>query len=1244
MKKGDRVQYQGQPGTVVEAQQVTPGMIDIRFDDGYVRRAPRAQVARTNPRKPPEFLGMGRRIDEFKAPLERRRVAKEPKEKDPVEAALEELAEIREALGILFDPAATIKKYQDRYGEDWEKKLLQWAKVRIKKEGNLLKNKREALRVAKLKGVPDERVRGDLATAMQGPGVGVFTRPDPPRFASDGQTFCGNAIDGTAYFIAVSNKRKGLSRFVRWEPLVQTALAERAVLPSFDFALEPTKLQSSTTRATIVDKALENWFAQYDLDPATAQVIRDLVDQGLTLRLSNGRHLTLAGVEVQVAPSVFEPVRKGFGSADALKKAIKEALEEGDYPRAEALQAQEDEKVGRMAAGEVVQVIVPTPEFIDAIVDYYDSTYKTRFESQGFKVFEVRRKPGSYMYLRGGKKRSKRAKGPRPEDIATRAKPSARTSDPIPGLDFAIPDENALLYARMRRDIAPSVEKFRNFQPFGIRSQGKSEGWHTWKNTTGMRIPARDALVQLSANPETPPMVSEDVADLLFESSLVFISDSQKNVVVARPGRVVEPGMSLHVWDQEKAGNPYFSWVRSITTSEPRRGQPYEKCLTPVEADAYNLSLQALKSVRALKNRFGSIQRTVNALRMRDNATIDPDKLLVRLVRGYSNLERRQIELELTEGPAADIAARILADNPLRVGVPGSLLDQGVEKLAQMGLIEFYGQGEDENVRPLVSENQIADFYRSYFQLLMAQPGPGRDLLAFLSGQPVGGASGIMQQALLDAGLQPSQMTDPGTRHPLEDYHEALVEAGVTTDAATFKRLSADLKALLYRRPPRTNQEKDAWEYGTIIRRMVLANMRGEQRDKHDALTLMGTDAFRIRQMNDRAEVLPPVDQKLLKMVLIVHLYFDLGGYQLAGPLAGGTGKTLFQTGIQAIDKELAELIGGKALGSTPVEQYTVYKTYNPVLFEMTRLYWPGYAADRRWRGFLTQPEKLLDVDTVGRYGVAASLMQQAILRTDTRAGVASLLSGFITTPTQQYAEGANLTDFRLGSLPLGVDFFALLWPLGLDYPNAIADVAYWTSNPFLGLSEMKEEASTAAPRLLAVKQAGLAPPRQTLLSMQAAKDILTGAAPALDPKKKEDDPARIILRNKVKDLIGAGARSVKAEVKALKDFQKNPGSVRVRGKDGLLDSKKLKPVRASGVYDAPTIKLLIEKELSAKRPPGEEEFAGQTNTPWVARPSSGPDLQKSSMLQSVQVRARGLKNWIARIDELLGQLGPELP
>ena len=43
MKKGDRVTYQGQAGTVMETRHVTPGMVDLQLDhEGFVRRAARA--------------------------------------------------------------------------------------------------------------------------------------------------------------------------------------------------------------------------------------------------------------------------------------------------------------------------------------------------------------------------------------------------------------------------------------------------------------------------------------------------------------------------------------------------------------------------------------------------------------------------------------------------------------------------------------------------------------------------------------------------------------------------------------------------------------------------------------------------------------------------------------------------------------------------------------------------------------------------------------------------------------------------------------------------------------------------------------------------------------------------------------------------------------------------------------------------------------------------------------------------
>jgi hypothetical protein len=330
-----------------------------------------------------------------------------------------------------------------------------------------------------------------------------------------------------------------------------------------------------------------------------------------------------------------------------------------------------------------------------------------------------------------------------------------------------------------------------------------------------------------------------------------------------------------------------------------------------------------------------------------------------------------------------------------------------------------------------------------------------------------------------------------------------------------------------------------------------------EQLDRNDALSLLLVDAMdfrrfgawgwedttptgeRVEQMKGSVFSEPKyqkkgeggwnrIDNGLLEMLLYTLLYYDLGGFDMDG----GLGLTQHDAAIDEvaeIENRVTQILGGRAIGTSSSEGFTTYKTYNPVLFEMTRLYWTSRDAkvDPRWKGFLSNADALRDLDAVGRYGTAASLLQRVVLYThykgpgretvsnqwreeelreelkqSTYAPIRTYVNATeglrrppLTLPTLLNADMSRLDDRTVNylaeeyslepftvrdAISRAMRNFDLLWPLGATTIEAEDELVALAEDPIAGLRQMKLRAAKAVPRLLAMREAGLPPKRRT--------------------------------------------------------------------------------------------------------------------------------------------------------------------
>lgn len=114
-----------------------------------------------------------------------------------------------------------------------------------------------------------------------------------------------------------------------------------------------------------------------------------------------------------------------------------------------------------------------------------------------------------------------------------------------------------------------------------------------------------------------------------------------------------------------------------------------------------------------------------------------------------------------------------------------------------------------------------------------------------------------------------------------------------------------------------------------------------------------------------------------LEIFVMISVYYTLGGYTLLGPLRPGSDEKPGKLdNLSALLRSAKLSFQGGSSGMGSGGEVSTFMTYNPVLFEATRLFWnEGLSGP----GILSNASLMEDIDTVGRYGAAARAVQMAV-------------------------------------------------------------------------------------------------------------------------------------------------------------------------------------------------------------------------------------------------------------------------
>lgn len=293
---------------------------------------------------------------------------------------------------------------------------------------------------------------------------------------------------------------------------------------------------------------------------------------------------------------------------------------------------------------------------------------------------------------------------------------------------------------------------------------------------------------------------------------------------------------------------------------------------------------------------------------------------------------------------------------------------------------------------------------------------------------------------------------------------------------------------------------------------------------------------------------------------------------------------------------------------------YTVFMTYNPILFEATRMFWPSKQADADlgWGSVLAQPKMAYDLDAAGRFGVAASLVQRAAVGAAQGESLGARLR-----PTLARVQGHDLATIvrdRQG----GFKAFNLLWGLGRSPADALQDAHAFLADPVGFTRQIKTHLDrTGIPRTLRTSQLG-ASPRLASSRVRVA-----------------DGPAALLA------VLGREAEpfATKTEaVEALKQLQAVPPRIRERQSNGEFAWVELDSVPVTGEFDRPTLRLLTRILAAPKLPPGAHEYQGQPHIPTLTAYGSLAADRRSTMGRA-RDQLRGLATAIQEIDRAIAAL-----
>ena len=768
------------------------------------------------------------------------------------------------------------------------------------------------------------------------------------------------------------------------------------------------------------------------------------------------------------------------------------------------------------------------PKFLDWF-RHYIAQLKAR---PGFDVYVDTPGPRIYKLLKGGKRGAASPSKTLPIELLEKRhrKPQPAGQEVDPAIAFSLPDPKTgkPVYFRVTRSQSPGAGKLERFSPFIPRRfvAPASNTLNDEEVKSWGALPV--ALVAASSSDLSMGRwgMSLQVASWLVEAGAVSVSQlvdgvPKRSEVVTDISFVPAAGEVLTIQLRAKADSPFFSWIPTVVPiAESKNFLP--PCLSgedlqfrkdlQVMSNALGAYNSALGRVRALFKRLAEQPGSLNSG--------DVQKTVVQLANSYARLIRWYIGLEdkfFAGDPVAKRVVDVFTTLAIEPGNAASVFSQSKDAFrnteGMRGLVSDDGEGQPQienaahyvefmqGLRARVLSGQIAGPTmpltegRQELSTASTTAQPGRSALLYLEGvvkplpHPMDDlflfVRNSLQPQMYNRLLAMRREVDPRT---LDTMRFAQDQPGTTDPklkaATTFRQLVS-----LYAQGGMQTAEGKVDPYDDFGFELLpppgWTLPLDQQEDANWAIGLVVDDVHPMLVWGAGVEPKKAAHESR-DLLLLSNLYFMLGGYQLAGPLNPQTPErtSLLQLARSQVGAAEAEVLGGST-GLSTTGAYTAYKTYNPVLFELTRLFWPAKTgSDPAWGSFLAQPEHLANLDAVGRYGYAARVTQQIAASSTSQEQVkyriaekvGSALSA-LTISVSALMRGVSFdpSTQRTVKAPPGLYVpFLLNWPLGMPVQGAQEAAALWIRSPLDYLKLLKEQTEKSIAVLMRTRRVGL--------------------------------------------------------------------------------------------------------------------------------------------------------------------------
>ncbi len=564
-----------------------------------------------------------------------------------------------------------------------------------------------------------ERIKSHLA--------GFFTRPDPPRLSGDRRVYCGNPIDGTAYYLVVDNQKRQTAPFLKWETV--EALARRAGAELQDKVVGPFLLDKDQSLSGLVREQVLPLVENYARKPSQRLIdwqsettlkfkAAAALEQKPNRTEKDRREARALRIEADALGKKVEKAQKSIGAAIDLftRKAVVEVqFASRKSTRGRTYYTDAFKKVTDLTQtiprGSFVIITLPSKEKLDEMNEAL-RWYKDALEHRpGMSVFPVTERFRSYMKSRKSKYRSMRYLSP--EEVGKLPKGGAAGVEANIAKDFAqIGPTGELTFFRVSKWKSSGPERLKKFRPYGYRAFNAKQA--------GTVI---QALIDEG--------ISEQVAEWLVASGAVRVGTNPEHRVtidpkeevlgpsVADDGRLTR-GTKVSVLLKDKSESPFFSWVpttvpfqvsKELMGERKKRGEPveaYTVCLSADQKKAQSQMKVLKQRIQQLSAAYGSA-RSLFVKLARDPNSLKPERedpnprkvrdwsrggvveversyyysdvrrVIVKLAKGYASLMRWYVQYlndKHNHEPSARIISDVLSDGKDETGFQLGILDE----------------------------------------------------------------------------------------------------------------------------------------------------------------------------------------------------------------------------------------------------------------------------------------------------------------------------------------------------------------------------------------------------------------------------------------------------------------------------------------------------------------------------------------------------------------------------------------